>query len=84
MICVFVGQLVTSCHAADVCDPGPPSVDGSFELACILREATHSLGAIYCLPPHVEVYRFGVLSMRLLYACEKIRGSPLLAGFRFT
>lgn len=66
MCLCLVGQLVSSGHAADVCDPGPPSVDGSFVLAFVLREAVHSLGAIYCLPPHAEVYWFGVLSMRLL------------------
>lgn len=75
----LVGQLVSSCHPAGVCDPGPLSVDGSFVLASVLREATPSLRAIYCLPPHVQVYWFGVLSTRILYACEKIWGSPLLA-----
>lgn len=82
-LCV-VGHLVSSCHQAGVCDPGPAFVDGSFVLACVLREATHSLRAIYCLPPHVEVCWFGVLSMRLLHAFEKIRGSPVFAGVGFT
>lgn len=79
MCLCLVGQPVSSCHAAGVCDLGPPSVDGSFVLACVLREATHSLRAMYCLPPDVGVYLFGVLSMRISYAYEKMRGSPLLA-----
>lgn len=56
MCLCLVGQLVSSCHLAGVCDPSPPSVDGSFALACVLREATRSLRVIYCLPPHAEVF----------------------------
>lgn len=62
-----------------MCDPGSPSIHGSFVLVSVLREATHSLRAIYCLPLHVDICWFGVMSMRMLYACEKIRSSPLLA-----
>lgn len=80
MCLCLVGQLVSSCPPAGECDPGPTFVDGSF----VLREATHSLRAIYSLPAHVEVFWFGALSMRLFYTCEKIRGSPLLAGVGFT
>lgn len=33
--------------------------------------------------PVYSVHGFGVLSLRLLYACEKAGGSPVLAGFGF-
>lgn len=33
--------------------------------------------------PVYSVHGFGVLSLRLLHACEKARGSPVLAGFGF-
>lgn len=64
--------------------PGASFIDGSFALvACVLRKATHSCRATDCFPPMHSVCGFGVLSLRLLHACEKIRGSPVLARFGF-
>lgn len=64
--------------------PGASFVDGSFAcVAYVLREVTHSRRATDCLPPVYSVCGFGVLSLRLLYAHEKARGSPVLAGFGF-